>query len=409
MFFQDDIFGYPIRNNHKSGGLSKEDVRRFQRQSECAIDSPWIVDQPEPKMDCARPFYRRPSKRNQRQRRGKNWLVAACFIVIGYFIGRISWSSLIQDGLQKAAPLLTTSKVTVEIKLAPIAARSSSTTRAAEVELVSVPGWIFIMGDGKDGLNDARPHKVILLPFKIAQHEVSLKLWENVRVWGLGNGYSDLPVGNGKAHNHPVYGISWGDAVKWCNALSEKEGLTPCYYAENIKLVVARKGMVDIGNKHVNWAADGYRLPTEAEWEFSARGGLSDKRFPWGDEITHEQANYHGSSLFEYDKSNHKGTATALVSSTPYTAAVGSFRPNGFGLYDMAGNVAEWCWDFFDPSYGASASLLDNPHGPDKGENCVIRGGSWRHTAAEARCANRFFQPGNVPAPYIGFRIVRRS
>lgn len=410
MFFQDDLTGYPNRKIHKSGEMSKDGARRTQKIWECAQDSRWIVDQSAPKMGNSRPFYRRPTRQNQRHQSYKFWLVVTSLLVIGYFITLFFGPSTLRASSQKEAFVFTNSTIIKdEIQLAPVAARPSSTAKTPEVELASLPGRIFLMGDGKDGLKDARPHKVILRPFKIAKYEVSFKLWESVRVWGLGNGYADLPAGNGKAPTHPVYGISWVDAVKWCNALSEKEGLTPCYYTETSKQVIARKGIVDIGNQHVKWEADGYRLPTEAEWEFSARGGLSDKRFPWGDEITHELANYHGSSLIEYDKSKHQGTATALMSGTPYTAAVGSFRPNGFGLYDMAGNVSEWCWDFYEPDYGTPASLLENPHGPDKGQNCIIRGGSWRHTGAEARCANRFCQPGDLSASYIGFRIVRRS
>lgn len=284
---------------------------------------------------------------------------------------------------------------------------SSSPATRPETELVALKGGAYAMGDSLDGLKDARPHQVSLAPFMMAKHEVTLKLWGDVMLWGRDHGYPDLPAGSGKAHNHPVYGIAWGDVVKWCNALSEKEGLTPCYYTGITRKNVARKGLVDIGNEHVNWEGNGYRLPTEAEWEFAARGGLADKRFPWGNAIIQEQANYHGSTLIEYDKCQHEGTATALKSSTPYTAAIGSFQANGFGLYDMAGNVAEWCWDFYDPSYGTPMQALDNPHGPSKGKNCIARGGSWRHTAADARCASRFSLPGELTSTYVGFRVVR--
>lgn len=337
-----------------------------------------------------RPFYSPPVKHNKLERHWPESALIKGFLmgcVAGFFLGLNYPRSVTLSGLPHGG--------------------STSSAAAPEVELVALRGGSYTMGDTVDGLKDARPHQVGLTPFMMAKHEVTLELWDNVMLWGRNHGYPDLPAGNGKAHDHPVYGISWGDAVKWCNALSEKEGLTPCYYSETTRLNVARKGMVDIGNEHVNWGAKGYRLPTEAEWEFAARGGLADKRFPWGNEITHEQANYHGSPLIEYDKSQHEGTATALMSSPPYTAAIGRFQPNGFGLYDMAGNMAEWCWDFYDPSYGTPLPRLDNPHGPNRGKNCVVRGGSWRHTAADARCASRFSQPGDLTATYIGLRVVR--
>lgn len=406
MFFQDAALSYSKPKIIKSGGWLQDGTPRKKRLSTGEKYAPVIVEQSDLKQGNVRPFYTRSSRRNRRQQPFIFWLAVTSVFVIGYFLGHHHQPSVSQPGLQSASLVFPTVN-TDEMQHMSLAALSSSTVGIPEVGMVLLPGRSFLMGDGTDGSKDARLHKVNLHPFMMAKHEVTLALWDSVMLWARDHGYPDLPPGNGKAHDHPVHGLSWGDAVKWCNALSEKEGLTPCYYTETSKQIVARKGMADIGNHQVNWEANGYRLPTEAEWEFAARGGLTDKRFPWGDEITHEQANYHGSSIIEYDKSQHKGTATGLMSSLPFTSVVGSFRPNGFGLYDMAGNVAEWCWDFYDLSYGTPVPLLNNPHGPDKGEECVIRGGSWRHTASEARCSNRFYQLGDLPTSFIGFRMVR--
>lgn len=342
-----------------------------------------------------RPFYRQPLFCNRRAWPYQKGVVSAGLLIavaFGYHLG---------SQREKAAPPPSVSGAAPPPTLAPAPAKM------APAQFVALKGGVYLMGDTIDGLKDAQAHRVRVSPFTIAKHEVTLELWENVMHWGQSHGYEDLPAASGKAHDHPVYGITWGDAVKWCNALSEKEGLTPCYYTDAARQNVVREGMADINNQQVDWQANGYRLPTEAEWEFAARGGLEGMRFPGGNEMTHEHANYHGSTAIEYDKSQRVGTAAALMSSLPYTAAAGSFPPNSFGLYDMAGNVAEWCWDFYDPSYGTPLQLQDNPHGPDKGKNCVARGGSWRHTAADARCASRLGIPGDLPAPYVGFRVVR--
>ncbi|HBJ86527.1 MAG TPA: hypothetical protein DDZ88_22265 [Verrucomicrobiales bacterium] len=282
----------------------------------------------------------------------------------------------------------------------------------SEGELVPLKGGIYEMGDALDGLKDAQLHQVQVSPFQIGKHEVTLAFWERVMSWGLDHGYTDLCPAMSKGENHPVYGVSWDDAVKWCNALSEMEMRIPCYYTDADRKLVLRTAAVDIHNEHVRWDADGYRLPTEAEWEMAARGALAGKRFPWGDEISHQDANYSGATDLPYDKSQRAGPAAELASSLPYTAPTGSFSPNSFGLHDMAGNVAEWCWDFYDMHHGSPSAavfgVLKDPRGPDTGMTRVVRGGSWRHQASEARCASRFDLPGMAPSPHTGFRVVRR-
>jgi formylglycine-generating enzyme required for sulfatase activity len=280
----------------------------------------------------------------------------------------------------------------------------------APVGLALIPAGAFIMGDLLDGISDASTRMVNLDAFYMGKFEVTKAQWDEVRAWGLSNGYTDLAAGSGKANNHPVQTISWYDMVKWCNARSQKEGLMPVYYTNDAHSLIYKKGSVNVTNSQVKWGANGYRLPTEAEWEKAARGGLSGKRFPWGDTISHDQANYKSSSMLAYDLSGtvnnfHPKYATG---STPYTSPVGGFAANGYGLYDMAGNIMEWCWDW----YGAyDAGSTTNPRGAISGTYRVIRGGSSGSSSFHCRVAYRGDGYGNPfsAVDFYGFRIVRSS
>ena len=147
----------------------------------------------------------------------------------------------------------------------------------------------FTMGDGLDGLSDAPVHSVNVSGFYMGKHEVSWSQWQEVRDWAVSNGYSDLSgVGSGKGADHPVQTVNWYDVVKWCNAASERAGLPPVYYAAQGGAVYRTGELAP----YIDYTQQGYRLPTEAEWEKAARGGSSGKRFPWGDLISHDNANY---------------------------------------------------------------------------------------------------------------------
>jgi formylglycine-generating enzyme required for sulfatase activity len=166
-----------------------------------------------------------------------------------------------------------------------------------------IPGGSFAMGrTSGDTDADAPPVTVTVSSFYIQQTETTKAQWDEVRTWALNNGYTDLAAGAGKAANHPVQTVSWWDVVKWCNARSEKEGLTPVY---TVSGAVIRTGTT----KPVpSWSASGYRLPTEAEWEKAARGGVSGKRFPWGtDTIIHAEANYYGSGVGDAEAEHPDG------------------------------------------------------------------------------------------------------
>ena len=266
-----------------------------------------------------------------------------------------------------------------------------------------IPAGAFAMGDALDGLSDAPVHTVNVSAFYMDKYAVTKALWDEVYLWAVTHGYSFTFAGSGKAANHPVQTVSWYDCVKWCNARSEKEGRVPAYYADAGQTVLYRSGQVNVSSSGVKWSS-GYRLPTEAEWEKAARGGLSGQRFPWGNTISQGQANYYASSgSYSYDLSPEGFHPAYSGGGYPYTSPVGSFAANGYGLYDMAGNVWNWCWDW-NGSY-ASGSQSD-PVGPTSGFNRVFRGGSWISNAYFCRTADRYaYSPDGIDFD-VGFRSV---
>ena len=250
----------------------------------------------------------------------------------------------------------------------------------APAGMALIPAGPFQMGDDRVV---GPEHTVTVSAFAMNKWEVSIELWESVRAWGNAHGY-DLVAGGSFGAKHPVYNVNWYDVVKWNNARSEKEGKVPAYYEDVAMTQVYRGG--EKAPAGVKWDA-GYRLPTEAEWEKAARGGVAGKLYPWGtDEISADLANYNASD---------KGK----------TVPTGSYGANGYGLYDMAGNVFEWTWDWYG-DYAQAAQA--DPRGPTSGSSRVIRGGGWDYFAGDCRVAFRFFSsliPGGR-GNFLGFRSV---
>jgi formylglycine-generating enzyme required for sulfatase activity len=270
-----------------------------------------------------------------------------------------------------------------------------------------IPAGSFQMGDTFDEgeYYELPVHAVYVSAFYMDKYEATLALWDAVEAWSATNGYSYDYPGFGKATNHPVLNIDWYDMVKWCNARSQMEGRVPSYYTDAALTQVYTNGQVA---PFVNWNA-GYRLPTESEWEKAARGGVNGHRFPWSDvdTISESQANYYcDTNDYSYDIGPTPGYNPAFIDQdTPYTSPVGSFAPNGYGLYDMAGNAWEWCWDYAG-TY--PSNFQTDPHGPatDQGSGRVGRGGNWNYYATDCRNSYRYGNSPTYSASNIGFRCA---
>ncbi|MDP6963080.1 MAG: SUMF1/EgtB/PvdO family nonheme iron enzyme [Planctomycetota bacterium] len=268
-------------------------------------------------------------------------------------------------------------------------------------DMVAIAGGTFDMGDhaGVGSSNEQPVHTVTLDAFYMDKYEVSnvkfADFLNNSTVsvsgtsvyqvggagqricylnYGLNHNGTTFGIDAGK-DNHPVVNVTWYGATLYCNYLSTANGRTPCY---------------DETTFACDFAADGFRLPTEAEWEYASRGGEHNPyyQYPWGsNSITSNDANYY-----------NNGPNT--------TVDVGSYAANGYGLYDMAGNVWEWCNDWYDSGYYAN-SPTSNPTGAASGSNRVLRGGSWSYSATYLRCAFRsYYNPTTYNFNAFGFRVL---
>ena len=278
----------------------------------------------------------------------------------------------------------------------------------------SIPAGSFLMGDQspepKDGFTQELPvHRVEVGAFLIQATEVTKAQWDANQLAAIENGYNFDKRGAGKGPDHPVHSVNWFDVVKWCNALSEQDGLEPCYYSGEDIYRTGQDPEVTC-----DFTKDGYRLPTEAEWEKAARGGLLGERFPWGELIDHSNANYNsvrpgGAPIRDYDISPTSGWHPDYARPLPpFTAPAGSFAPNGYGLHEMPGNVWEWCWDWYSENY-YSSSPESNPHGPSSGDEAskVARGGSWAGVPVSCRNSHRAFSDPKQADQTTGFRLAR--
>ncbi len=236
-------------------------------------------------------------------------------------------------------------------------------------EMVQIPAGRFTMGDEKE--IDATPHEVAVSSFYMDKYLVTQGQYKKV----MGENPSRW-----KGDKNPVEQVRWSDAVKYCNARSIAEGLQPCY---------------DLQTWQCNFEANGYRLPTEAEWEYACRAGSKTAYF-FGD---------NASKLSDYAwVDNNAG-------GKPHP--VGQKKPNPWGMYDMHGNVWEWCNDFYQVDY-YQQSPEEDPRGPKTGETKVVRGGAWKFSADSCRSGYRYNEdPGYSDVCFgydiYGFRCVKNA
>ena len=257
-------------------------------------------------------------------------------------------------------------------------------------QIIAIPPGTFSMGDST-GPDEQQPRHDVYLneygiaPFAVTNAEYKIFCDMANRTYPPEGGENQASQGYFLDYpNHPVVGVSWYDAARYCNWLSAQQGYSACY---------------DTTTWSFDSGKDGYHLPTEAQWERAARGNLTNKLYPWGDDPPGNRCNYR-----DYDGD--------LVSSMPNfsngrgTVSVGKFSANGLGLYDMAGNVWEWCNDWYRDNY-YSQSPAQNPYGPTSGDGRVVRGGAWNKSAFYIRCATRQGVNPTTKNYETGFRIAR--
>lgn len=290
---------------------------------------------------------------------------------------------------------------------------------APQADMVRVEGGSFVMGNpGEGGDADERPaHRVSVASFYIGRHETTVgEFKEFVQATGykttseLGMDTAMVYIGR-KAEKrsdaswsnpyyeqndrHPVVCVSWLDAVAYCNWRSEKDGLQPCYSGSGPSITC-------------NFRANGYRLPTEAEWEYAARSGGKQVAYAWGDGApyrdgkaagnTRDEAAHRNWKMKDYWESYDDGYA--------YSAPACSFAPNELGICDVSGNVYEWCWDWYSEDYYAH-SPADNPTGPATGTLRSCRDAGFVCPIEAERVVSRGLGKPTLAFSWGGFRIAR--
>ena len=287
----------------------------------------------------------------------------------------VSSALILFSACEKAGPPSSADK-SQATAAAPGSSTPAAVTTKSGIEMISLPGGEFSMGSDHGNPDEAPAHKVRVSPFLIDKYEVTHAMWAKVQLPDPSH-WQDNPKG-------PVERVRWRDAKGYCNERSLAEGLKPCYNEKT-------------PDWDCDYAATGYRLPTEAEWEYACRGATEDS-FDFGSADKLRQYAWYGEDA---EQKTHPG---------------GQKKPNGFGIYDLYGNVSEWCEDVYSATFYKESPALDpvGPPNPGKDTKRVIRGGSWKSSADQCRVSARQGErTGDTDAcfstDFCGFRCVRRA
>ncbi|MBN1593879.1 MAG: formylglycine-generating enzyme family protein [Candidatus Coatesbacteria bacterium] len=273
----------------------------------------------------------------------------------------------------------------------------SGTGPSTDITMVTIPSGEFVMGSpftepGRDD-DEAPPRTVKMSAFQISQTEITQAQWEKVMGWN--DSWFD-------GADQPVERVTWFDCASFCNEMSQMAGAAHCYQLTNLRY----DGNHIIGaDVTCDYAADGYRLPTAAEWEYACRDSMTT-RFYWGDSSSEDVMKQY----CWYDKNAYNSRWTEPHAEFSGPQPVGQLIPTTTGLYDMSGNISEWCTDWYAFNYYNTRPNPDeNPTGPETGDSRVIRGGAWDDYDTRCRSANRGWLQPEYRNFSIGFRIARRS
>jgi formylglycine-generating enzyme required for sulfatase activity len=277
--------------------------------------------------------------------------------------GALAFLGLLLTGCQKAGSPATDA--------GSKAAAPKLITTPTGLEMALIPAGELLMGDESGDADEKPTHKAQVSAFYLDTREITQKAYQ---------GLMEKNPSKSQVPDKPVEQVDWYHAALYCNMRSLKEGLKPCYDSKTLAC---------------DFAADGYRLPTEAEWEYACRAGTST-RFSCGD-----------------DAAKLKGIAWFKANADQKTHPVGQKMPNAWGLYDMHGNVAEWCHDIYSETSYRRTETKD-PHGPATGDRRVLRGGSWRSSEDGCRSSARNsetprFADACFGSDAYGFRCARRA